>query len=210
MPWIASVRAPPPSFSALLCSGGCRIRAWHQQAPLMLEWRQEKGRAEEWDWSMYSPCFPRGSSLRRWPQATAPGSQPATDHSNRSLRLRQAYLAHAVDPLVLHASLRFPDSLTIASQMCPLLESLQTLSVCSYWASKALGCCSREGRLLYCTRQMLELLPLSWSSTRNVHSLPRGTDMTELPLPGKGQVNKCGIQSEYWNSGRPGFSHRIT
>lgn len=141
----------------------------------MLEWRQEKGRAEEWDWRRYSPCFPRGSSLRRpvWPQATAPGSQPSTDHSNCSLLLQQAYLAHATDPLVLHASFRFPESLTIALQMCPLLESLQTLSVCSYWASKALGCCSREGRMLYCTRRMLELLSLSWSSTRNVHSLPR-------------------------------------
>lgn len=49
--------AAPPSFSALLCSGGCGLCGWHQQAPLMLEWRQEKGRAEEWDWSMYSPYF---------------------------------------------------------------------------------------------------------------------------------------------------------
>lgn len=134
--------------------GGRSLRGWHQQAPLMLEWRQEKGRAEEWDWCRYSPCFPCGSSLRRpvWPQATAPGSQPSTDHSNCSLLLQQAYLAHATDPLVLHASFRLPNSLTIALQMCPLLESLQTLSVCSYWASKALGCCSREERMLYCMR----------------------------------------------------------
>lgn len=49
--------AAPPSFCALLCSGGHGLRGWHQQAPLMLEWRREKGRAEEWDWSMYSPYF---------------------------------------------------------------------------------------------------------------------------------------------------------
>ena len=206
MPWISSIRCTP---SILFCPAVLR----GPQTPWMastgpLDAGVKTGEREAWRMGL-EYAF---SLLPPWVIAQAACLtagygpwQPAPYRSQQLLSPAPAGLPGPCHgPFGSARSFRFPDSLTIASQMCPLLESLQTLSVCSYWASKALGCCSGEGRMLYCTRRMLELLPLSWSSTRNVHSLPRSTDMTVLPLPGKGQVNKRGVQSEYWNSTETG------
>lgn len=118
---------PFAAASILLCPsvlGGLLPCGWHQQVPLMLEWRQEKGGGLK---NGIGVCILLTSSpwtlflrLPVWLQATAPGSQPSPEHSNSSLLLRQAYLAHA-SPLVLHFSCDFL-TLWPSSQMCPLLE----------------------------------------------------------------------------------------
>lgn len=109
MPWISPICCSP---SILLCPsvlGGLRSLWMTSTGPLDagVKTREREG------WRMgleyvFSLLPPRGSFLRLpvWLQATVPGSQPSPEHSNSSLLLRQAYLAHA-SPLVLHFSCDF-------------------------------------------------------------------------------------------------------
>lgn len=132
MPWISPICC---SSSILLCPSVLRgLRSLWMTSTGPLDAGVKTGEREGWRMGLeyvFSLLPPRGSFLRLpvWLQATVPGSQPSPEHSNSSLLLWQAYLAHAMDPLVLHFSCDFL-TLTISSQMCLLLESLQTLSLC--------------------------------------------------------------------------------
>lgn len=208
--------AHPPTFSALLFSRGCSLCGLYQQAPLMLERRQEKQRGEEWDWNMYSPCLlPAGHYCGLCDWRLQPVSQPSANYSNCSLLLLlQAYLAHAPfgTALLFLISLLSDHSFANISLIRIITNYSSLYGINFLTGSPSLWAAAAGKDELCCTRWILELLPLSQSSTRNFLT-PTRRHSTWYPSHCHGTDGWTIVthKTEYWKqSERERVFHRIT